>query len=153
MHIPSLTLFQRTLNYTFRDFKFPLFISIQSLIILFFLLFNHVSSQFGVASSIGLNFFSAIVGINFFFLTAAGCGYFVSAVTEEKEEDTLSLLFLTGMSPFSILLGKGVSMLILASFMILSQIPFALIAITLGGINLAQIICTYIILFSYLVAP
>lgn len=91
----------------------------------------------------GLRFFQYLVTLNGCLIGLAGIGFFSSAITEEKEEGTLGLMQMTGISPLGILFGKLVSRLLQASLLIIIQIPFTLLAITLGGITLPQILATY----------
>lgn len=61
-------------------------------------------------------------------------------LTSEKERDTLSLLLLTRLDPWSILIGKLLSRLIpMASFMALS-FPLLAVAYGLGGVNESDIL-------------
>lgn len=75
------------------------------------------------------------IGI-YLFLPATTSG----VLTIEKERDTLSLLFLTRLGPWSILIGKLFSRLVpMASFLLLS-LPLVAIAYSLGGVNEGQIL-------------
>jgi ABC-type transport system involved in multi-copper enzyme maturation permease subunit len=98
----------------------------------------------------GLVFFSTLVWMNFVFICVAAMSYFSSAITEEKEEGTLGLLRMTDLSPFAILLGKGVSRYIGGLLLVLVQVPFAMLAITLGGVRLDQVLMAYGILAAFL---
>lgn len=97
----------------------------------------------------GLHVFTAVMWVNYMFITIAAVGYFATSITEEKEEDTLGLLQMAGISPLALLLGKSVSRLWLAIVLICIQIPFALLAITLGGVSLRQVLGTYVSLGAY----
>lgn len=97
-------------------------------------------------------FLSWILYVDFFFITLAGMGYFATAITEEKEEGTLGLLRMTNLNPLSILLGKGVTRMISALILLAAQLPFALLAITMGGVSVHQIIAGYLALLAYTVA-
>ncbi len=103
----------------------------------------------GWAGAPGLVFFNSIVFINLFFISLAGLSYFSSAITEEKEEMTLGLLRMTNLNPLSILLGKSASRQIGALLLLISQVPFTLLAIALGGVTLAQIVAAYSCLAAY----
>ncbi len=94
-------------------------------------------------------FFSTTAYITFFFITGVVLSYFAAVIAEEKDQRTLSLLLLTGMSPVSILLGKSTSRLLAALFLLALQIPFAILAIPLGGISLDQILATYCTLAAH----
>lgn len=98
----------------------------------------------------GRQFFSVISYLNFAFITLAGLSFFVTAITEEKEEETLGLFKMAGVHPLGILLGKSTSRLISAVLLLLVQLPFTLLAITLGGITLQQVVDVYCALAAYL---
>jgi hypothetical protein len=103
----------------------------------------------GWAGAPGLFFFQSVIGMNLLFISLAGLSYFSSAITEEKEEMTLGLLRMTNLNPLSILLGKSASRQIGALLLLLSQVPFTLLAVALGGVTLAQIIAAYTCLGAY----
>lgn len=116
-------------------------------VILMFLFFTEQTSKFMGAP--GMMFFMSVVHINFFFVTLAGIGYFSSAITEEKEETTLGLLRMTSLNPLSILLGKSTSRLFGAVLLLLAQFPFTLLAVTLGGVSIGQVVAVYCTLAAY----
>jgi ABC-type Na+ efflux pump permease subunit len=99
----------------------------------------------------GLWFFQRVAWLNLAFMTLTGVGYFSTAITEEKEEDTLGLMLMAGISPLGMLLGKSGGRLIQALFLIAVQYPFTLLAVTLGGVTADQIRATYAGLLSYMV--
>jgi hypothetical protein len=98
----------------------------------------------------GLAFFSSLVWMNFFVICIAGLSYFSSSITEEKEEGTLGLLRMTDLSPFAILLGKSTSRLIGGLLLLLVQLPFAMLAITMGGVAQDQVLKCYAVLGAFL---
>jgi hypothetical protein len=116
--------------------------------VLFAILRAHTSFFTGGAP--GLRFFSAVVTMNFIFICAAGMSYFASAITEEKEEGTLGMLRMTDLSPVAILLGKSTSRLAGGFLLLLVQVPFVMLAITLGGVRLDQVIGCYALLGAFL---
>jgi ABC-type transport system involved in multi-copper enzyme maturation permease subunit len=97
----------------------------------------------------GLEFFSYVTYLDFFFMTLAGIGFFASAITEEKEEMTLGLLRMAGIGPMALLAGKMLPRLLGAVLLLSVQFPFTLLAITLGGVSLAQVAAAYCTLFTY----
>ena len=97
----------------------------------------------------GLLFFRYLVYVNAVFVTLLGVGFFSSAITEEKEEDTLGLMTMAGISPLGILLGKSTSRLFQVLLLLAIQYPFTLLAVTLGGLAPTQITSAYVSLFSY----
>ena len=81
----------------------------------------------------GRNFFRYVIYLNAIFVTLLGVSYFSSAISEEKEEDTLGLMTMAGISPLGILLGKSTTRLFQVFLLLALQYPFTLLAITLGG--------------------
>jgi hypothetical protein len=99
----------------------------------------------------GLSFFKQIAWLNALFITCAGIGFFSSAITEEKEEDTIGLLQMAGLNHLGILLGKSTSRLIQVMLLLVVQFPFMLLAVTLGGVTTLQIVASYVDLLAYTV--
>ncbi|MCA9075150.1 MAG: hypothetical protein KDA93_08960 [Planctomycetaceae bacterium] len=120
-----------------------------TLLILVFLMTAHIAST-GVGAP-GLRFFKLISSLNLLLIVVAGASYFATAITEEKEQGTLGLLHLAGVSPIGLLLGKSTSRLISVLLVFLGQLPFALLAITLGGITARQIIAVDLALAAFLI--
>lgn len=98
----------------------------------------------------GLNFFDWICRLNVLLISVSGISYFVSAVTEEKDSGSLALLRLAGVSPLAIILSKSTSRLISSLMLLLIQLPFTFLAITLGGIRWQQIIASYLALAAWM---
>jgi len=97
----------------------------------------------------GLSFFEKIAWLNVLFITCAGIGYFSSAITEEKEEETLGLLQMAGLNHIGILLGKSTSRLIQVILLLVVQFPFMLLAVTLGGVTTHQLFAAYIDIMAF----
>ncbi|MCA8992039.1 MAG: ABC transporter permease [Planctomycetaceae bacterium] len=119
------------------------------LFILVLLCVAHANDDNSLAPA-GLRFFSGLSHLGTVLILLAGFGHFVTAITEEKEEGTLGLLLLANMSPVSILLGKSTARVISSWLLFAAQFPFALLALTLGGITVRQIAATYIALAMFL---
>ncbi|MFY9256062.1 MAG: hypothetical protein WAO83_21590 [Fuerstiella sp.] len=98
----------------------------------------------------GLYFFEWLCGLNVLIISVSGISYFVSAVTEEKDSGTLALLRLAGVSPLAIVLSKSTSRLISALMLLMTQVPFTFLAITLGGVTWQQIIAAYLALAAWM---
>lgn len=98
----------------------------------------------------GLNFFDWICRLNVMLISVSGISYFVSAVTEEKDSGSLALLRLAGVSPLAIILSKSTSRLISSLMLLLIQLPFTFLAITLGGVTWQQIIACYLALAAWM---
>ena len=99
----------------------------------------------------GREFFLSICYLNFGLLNLAAMSFFSTAITEEKEEMTLGLLKMAGISPIGILLGKTSPRLIVAIMLLSVQLPFTFLAITLGGVLTNQILAAYLSLLAFAV--
>ena len=149
MTSPLLALFTRSLREDTR-LKLTYFARVGLVLVILLFMFG-VESDMGWRNAPGLRFFSMVIIIDCVFIILAGCGYFASAITEEKEEMTLGLLRMTNLNPLSILLGKSTSRLCGALLLLAAQIPFTVLAITLGGVSLGQIAAAYCTLGAFLV--
>lgn len=107
-------------------------------------------ARLGRIGAPGLNFLERMVWVNLVFITLGGLSYFASAITEEKEEMMLGLLRMTDLNGVTILLGKSTSRLVGALLLLLVQVPFVLLAVTLGGVGVVQIVAAYATLLAYL---
>lgn len=97
----------------------------------------------------GLRFFRTVTYMNAIIVTLLGISYFSSAISEEKEEDTLGLMTMAGISPLGILLGKSTARLFQVFVLLLVQYPFTLLAVTMGGLMPDQIRAAYAALLAY----
>ena len=143
-----LTLFNRSIRGDARGVKGHAFRIAFALFIYIGLLNAYISSlAFGAP---GLRFFKAICYLNLLFIFLAGCSFFATAVTEEKEEGTLGLLKMANMSRGAILMGKSTSRLLSSILLLVIQFPFLLLAITLGGVLYWQVWAAAVTLLSFL---
>jgi hypothetical protein len=94
----------------------------------------------------GREFMLIVVMVNLAFIAVAALGTFASAITEEKEDETLPLLRMTRLNPLAILFGKSTTRLLGATLLLAVQIPFTTIAVTLGGVSIEQVLGAYAIL-------
>ena len=99
----------------------------------------------------GLAFFENICWLNVLFISLAAVSLFATAVTEEKEEGTLGLLRMANVGRAALMLGKSTSRLVAALLLLGVQIPFVLLAITLGGVLIGQITAAFVCLAAYLI--
>jgi ABC-type transport system involved in multi-copper enzyme maturation permease subunit len=106
------------------------------------------STSFGAP---GLRFFYGIGYLNLTFMTLLGLSFFSTSISEEKEEDTLGLMLMAGISPLGILIGKSGGRLAQALLLIAVQYPFTLLAVTMGGVTQAQVSAVYLGMTAYLV--
>ncbi len=148
--LPNMVLFKYSLRTDILQWQNYLSRLIMMIIILFILLEFVLPGAFRRSGS-GLNFFVSISMINIVFINLLAVSFFSSAVTEEKEAESLALLLMTGLSPFTMLLSKSTSKLILGMTLIVAQIPFIVLAVTLGGVGLDQIFSVYLVILAHTV--
>ena len=98
------------------------------------LLFFGRLASYSMSAGVGGMFASSVMTCCYWFVTLLGGIYFSAAIVEEKEEQTLPLLKMTGASPVAILLGKSGPRLVSVLLLLLVVTPFLLLAITLGGV-------------------
>ena len=120
-----------------------------SLVLLTLLLFFMEVLQAPRRGASGLYLVESIANCCYFCLTLLGIMYFSLAITEEKEEETLPLLRMTGVRNFTLLIGKSLPRLALVVLLILVSSPFLLLSITLGGVVPEQIIALILGMMSY----
>ena len=137
-------LFVRSLREDARARLPPILRATLVLVILLILWTN--ASDFAHRSAPGREFLGMVLFANLGLLAIAAPGIFASAITEEKEDQTLTLLRMTKLSPLAILLGKSTTRLIGALLLLLAQIPFTLLAVTLGGVSRDQVLGAYAVL-------
>ena len=149
MFVRTFALLHRSLRVDDRLLRTHLFRLLFVAIIYFFLVSTQQTRV--MFSAPGLRFFQQICYLNFVCITLGALSYFSTVITEEKEEMTLGLLRMAGISPLSLLLGKSIPRLMTAALLLSAQFPFTLLAITLGGVALSQVIAAYVTLLAYLV--
>lgn len=145
----TLTLFNWTLKMDSKSI-YPHIIRAVFSGIMFFAISMAWTDVFGTSRT-GLRFFESICYLNVILITVSGVSYFVTAVTEEKDAGTFALLRMAGMTALSITLGKSTSRLVSSLMLLVIQLPFTFLAITLGGILWQQIIASYIALAAWMI--
>lgn len=83
----------------------------------------------------GRELFEMLVGLQFFAIYAFLPGLTCSVVTAEKERDTLAMLLLTKLGPWTILIEKLLSRLMPLGFLLLLGMPLLAVAYSLGGVE------------------
>ncbi len=137
-------LFQRSLREDIRARLPPILRATLVLVILLIIWANE--RDFTRRPAPGREFLGMALFANLGLIVIATLGIFSSAITEEKEDQTLTLLRMTNLSPLAILFGKSTTRLIGALLLLAVQIPFTLLAVTLGGVSLAQVLGSYAVL-------
>ncbi len=113
------------------------------------LLSAHYSSWF--VGGVGREFVRSLTYLDLMLILVAGSSYFGSVITEEKEQGTLGLLKLAGFSNAGLMFGKSSARIVIALLIFLIQLPFAFLAIVLGGTTVTQIIAAYLSLAAFLI--
>lgn len=114
----------------------------------FFALLSTYFSMF-TRSAAGMDYLRSLLILNFFFLVTVALGTYSSAIAEEREQGTLGLLKMTGVSRLAILLGKSTSWLLTTLGFMILQLPFIALAVTFGGVTLHQVWAATLALGSF----
>ncbi len=123
--------------------------------IILLLFLQHVAT-YSLRTGVGGNFAQTVMLCCYAAVTLLGGVYFSTAIVEEKEEQTLPLLRLTGASTRAILVGKSGPRLISVVLLLLVITPFLILSITLGGVLIRGLLTamlgllTYAVMFSQL---
>lgn len=121
-----------------------------SLFVAFWLLISahFYSALFGSA---GREFMRALSYLDLLLILLGGSSYFGTAITEDKEQGTLGLLKIAGFSNIGLLFGKSTTRIVNALAIFVIQLPFACLAMVLGGSTAQQILAAYLILVAYMI--
>jgi ABC-type multidrug transport system permease subunit len=98
----------------------------------------------------GVRLFLLLTVGAFVFCLAAGAIFTADAVSEEKREGTLGLLFLTPLRGYDVILGKLVGRALNAIYGLLSMLPVLAVPLILGGVTHGQVLRTSLALASTL---
>jgi ABC-type transport system involved in multi-copper enzyme maturation permease subunit len=142
-----LALFIRSLKEDVRGRSTYIIRAALVMLVLFFLWVTHSMSRW--SGAVGRRFFSSVMWVDLFVLSVVGLSYFASAITEEKENETLGLLRMTNLDALSILMGKSTGRLLGAIFILTAQLPFMLVAVTMGGLAVRQVLAGFVCLAGY----
>ena len=99
----------------------------------------------------GLVAFRWIVWCDAFLIGAASITVFAAIIAGEREGGTLGLLRMTGTSPLTLLLGQGMSGILIGCLLLLVQFPFIVLTITLGGVLWNQVLAAFLGVLAHLV--
>mgnify|MGYP000563087715 CR=1 FL=1 len=121
----TAAMFTRALRSDTRRLRPHLFRMLFAGLILGSLVMAHIQSL--SLGAPGLFFFGNILWLNLVLIVLAAVSFLSTAITEEKEEGTLGLLMLAGVSPLAMLLGKSSTRLF--STALLLVVPFLVFGI------------------------
>lgn len=119
-------------------------------VVVWLALFGAHASALSVGAP-GLILFSWLTYTTLVFATFAGATFFATAITEEKEEQTLGLLTLANIRPAALILGTFLPRLVSAVLIFTVAAPFTLLSITLGGVTWSQVWAAYWTLLAHVV--
>jgi ABC-type transport system involved in multi-copper enzyme maturation permease subunit len=98
-----------------------------------------VSSLVGVGlTNLGAALFLMLSFYAFAFALLAGVFITADSISEEKREGTLGLLFLTGLLPFDIVVGKFLACSLTALFGLLALVPVLGVPLLFGGVTAGE---------------
>lgn len=137
-------LFERSLREDIRA-RLPTILRATLVIVILLIIWAN-ERDFARRAAPGREFLAMSLFANLGLIVIATLGIFSSAITEEKEDQTLTLLRMTKLSPLAILFGKSTTRLIGALLLLAVQIPFTLLAVTLGGVSMQQVLGSYAVL-------
>lgn len=145
---PIFALFTRAVRDDVRS-KFPPVLRAVAVVFVLLLIWgNQQSFQF---TAPGQSLLMKVAVLNLVCAAIMGIGTFSSAITEEKEDETMGLLMMTRLNPLAILLGKSTARLAGGLLFVVVQIPFTILCVTLGGVTIEQVLNVYAILGAFLV--
>lgn len=139
---------ERELKTRMRTWRTPIVLLIYLLIMatvvgLFFLL-NEESNRYGYGSgfdpSIAVQIYNVIVIGQFIILMLILPAFTATAISGERERQTLDLLLCTDLSPWKIITGKITAALSFVFLLVIAAMPFMGIVFLFGGISLVEIL-------------
>ena len=115
-----------------------------------FVLFQFVGLSIAFSTQApGRAVFKNIVSMNAWFASFIVPLLFANAITEEKEERTLALLKVANVSGLTIVAGKSIPRMTSLLLILFVQLPFSMLAITLGGVTPTQVLACYLAITTY----
>lgn len=110
-----------------------------------------LSGLSGVISAPGAGLVSSLVRIDFVATCLAGVFLYPALVVQEREQRTLPLLRLAGFDSWRFMLGQSMGALVQSLLLLGVQVPFLMLAVTLGGTTTDAIGRDLLVLFANLV--
>ncbi|MFT5240627.1 MAG: ABC-type transport system involved in multi-copper enzyme maturation permease subunit [Candidatus Promineifilaceae bacterium] len=101
------------------------------------------------STTVGLRLFSMLAFASLGGLSFIGMAGAVNLIVREKEERTLGLLLLTEVSGANIVWGKLFTALFGSTMILLSILPLILLAVSLGGVSIQQILIAIAVILSH----
>ena len=146
---PLLALFSRALRVDARS-VLPYSLRCLVLFLVLAMLSLYVANQ-RVLGAPGHSLWVSLCWMNFVCILIAGPGLFASVISDERTDGTLPLLRLTDLDPVAILAGTSGSRQLSAVLLLIVQLPFAFLSVTLGGVAPAQLLWSFLALGAFLI--
>jgi ABC-type transport system involved in multi-copper enzyme maturation permease subunit len=133
-----------------RTWKSPMAMMVYILLIgglgfLVFSLLAHANSGFTGGSSYGQYLFTFLVGFQVVLLAFITPALTAGAISSERERQTIDLLFVTRIAPFSIIWGKLLASMSFVVLLLILSIPIFSLVFLFGGIELDQVLYAFLV--------
>lgn len=135
-----------------RTWRSPLAMMIYILLIagLGFAIFSSISTSIngfgGQAANYGQDLFIYLVVFQMILLTFITPALTSGAISSERERQTIDLLFVTRIPPFSIIWGKLLASMSFVVLLLLLSVPIFSLVFLFGGIEIDQVLYTFLII-------
>jgi ABC-type transport system involved in multi-copper enzyme maturation permease subunit len=113
-------------------------------------IFELASGRIGFGAQVGPILFGIFSWLSFAFVATAGIFLTADALSDEKREGTLGLLFLTDLRGYDVVLGKLLSNSLAATYGLLAAFPVVGISFLLGGVTGGEFGRLVLVLFNTL---
>jgi ABC-type transport system involved in cytochrome c biogenesis permease component len=94
--------------------------------------------------------FGGLMHVNAYLVFVLTSTSFSKVISAEREEGTLDMLRITGLSAFALLVGKGTSQFVRALLLLATQIPLCALCFVMGGLTMAEVAAAYALLVAVL---
>jgi ABC-type transport system involved in multi-copper enzyme maturation permease subunit len=133
-----------------RTWKSPLAMMVYILLIggfgfLVFSVMAYANSGLSGGSNYGQILFSALIGFQVILLTFVTPALTAGAISSERERQTLDLLFVTRIQPFSIIWGKLLASMSFVFLLLILSVPIFSLVFLFGGIELDQVVYAFLV--------
>jgi ABC-2 type transport system permease protein len=130
-----------------RTWRSPLAMMIYILLIagLGFAIFSSINTFGGQSANYGQTLFMILVIFQMILLTFITPALTAGAISGERERQTIDLLFVTRLPPFSILWGKLLASMSFVVLLLLLSVPIFSLVFLFGGIELDQVLYAFLV--------
>lgn len=133
-----------------RTWRSPLVMMIYILLVagLGFAIFGSIANSinaYGGAGNYGQQLFTYLVLFQMLLLTFITPALTAGAISGERERQTIDLLFVTRIPPFSIIWGKALASMSFVVLLLLLSVPILSLVFLFGGIEVDQVVYTFLV--------